>query len=276
MIPRRMRIDFKGVPLNWSKDDDFSTMVNSFSPIASAFEVYLNKVMAKVRDTLPASEEKVRRDIDLFIAQEGHHYRVHGGLNKELYVRYPKLKEYEQALADDLKENFTKYSLKYNAAYCVGFENLATYMAKYTFEKLLPYYEDADGRISTLFLWHNAEEFEHRSACSDAYAALTTDYLTRIRGFLYFMKHIMGYHKKMLAYMFEIDRASMTPERRAQSIKFEKDYDRRYSRYVTPRMLKIFLPYYKPGRQTAPQELYDALKYYEELALQPEPLTAAA
>jgi predicted metal-dependent hydrolase len=276
MIHRRMRIDFSDVSLRWSKNDDFSTIINSFSPIASAFEPYLNKVMTKVLARLPEDEETVRQDIWLFIAQEGSHYRVHGEFNKQLYARYPKLKEFEAAVAGDLKLNLANNSLKYNLAYCVGFENLATYMAKFTFEELLPYYEDADGRVSTLFLWHNAEEFEHRSACSDAYKALTKDYLTRIRGFVYFMKHLLGYNKKMLEYMFEIDRMSMTPERRAESIQFEKDYNRRYISYVKPRMWKIFLPFYDPGKQTAPKDLFKALDYYGEVAARPVPLGPAA
>ena len=103
MTPRRMRIDFNGLNLRWAKNDDFSTIINSGSPLASAFEPYLNKIIARVRDALPASKENVRRDIDLFIAQEGHHYRVHNLFNRELYKRYPKLKHYEAELADAQK-----------------------------------------------------------------------------------------------------------------------------------------------------------------------------
>jgi len=274
MIPRRMRIDFKGAPLHWSKVPEFATTMNASSPIASAFEPYLNKVMATVRDTLPAGKEAVRRDIDLFIAQEGHHYRLHNIFNKELYAAYPKLKQFEIELAGAHKQQLVSRSLKFNQAYCVGFENLACYMAKFTFAKARPYYEDSDRRVSTLFLWHNAEEFEHRGACNNALKAISGNYFLRIYGFLASMRRIMSYHKKMGHYMLEVDRATLTPEQRAASIRAEKEYNRRFARYVFPRMLQIFLPFYNPEKQTAPRSLHEALKDYEQLALSPEPLTA--
>ena len=215
MIPRRLRIDFKGTPMRWAPQADFATIMNASSPLASAFEPYLNKIMARVRDALPASKAKVKENIDLFITQEGHHYRVHNSFNKLLYAAYPDLRQFEVALATELKEQAETASLEYNMAWCCGFENLACYMAKFTFAKALHRYEGADPRMKTLFLWHNAEEYEHRNACSDAFEALSGRYPLRIRGFVASMKTIMSYHKRMIGHVFEIERASMSQIGRA-------------------------------------------------------------
>jgi predicted metal-dependent hydrolase len=258
-----MRIDFKGVNLRWARNYDFSTIINSGSPLASAFEPYLNRIIARVRDALPENKERVRRDIDLFIAQEGHHYRVHNQFNRELYARYPKLKQFESEIAAAQTRMADTRSLAYNMAYCAGFENLACYMAKFTYEKMLPRYEGGDPRVVTLFLWHNAEEYEHRSACSDAFAAYSGNYFIRIAGFIAFMRLIMSTDKKIRKYMFEIDRSEMSPERRAESIRYERDYNRIFAKYVFPRMIKIFMPFYNPAKQNAPDALHDSLKNYD-------------
>lgn len=274
MIPRKMHIDFSNTPVHWAPQSAFATINNASSPIASAFEPYLNRIMARVRDTLPASKSKLKADIDLFIAQEGHHYGVHNGFNKILYAAYPGLRKFGKDLAAELDRQAEEASLEYNMAWCCGFENLACYMAKFTFTKSLRWFEGADPRVRTLFLWHNAEEFEHRTACNDAFQALSGSYALRIRGFVTSMKTIMTYHKNMIAHISEIDRATMSPEERAASERFENAYNRQFSAYVFPRMAQIFLPNYDPWRQRAPAALHQALDEYEQLTLRREPVAA--
>src|SRR3954451_16193292 len=77
MIARNMRIDFTDAPLLWSKDKNWATMTNAGSPGATAFEPYLNQVMAWARLALDGTRPELERDIDLFIARESHHLRVH-------------------------------------------------------------------------------------------------------------------------------------------------------------------------------------------------------
>src|ERR1700761_1502325 len=132
MIPRNMRIDFTDVDIHWSKSNPaFSTLINAGSLSAVAFEVYLNKVMAWARDELGGRNPALEHDINLFIAQEGHHYRVHRAYNKVLCQAYPDARAYETELAEVLQEQFEKRSLIYNLAFCVGFENFACYVSKY-------------------------------------------------------------------------------------------------------------------------------------------------
>ncbi|RYD91159.1 MAG: metal-dependent hydrolase, partial [Sphingomonadales bacterium] len=166
IIPRNMRIDFADAPLIWSRNQAFATIINAGSAAAVAFEGYLAKVMARARDELGDRNPAVTREIDLFIAQEGHHYRVHKAYNKRLYARYPKARAFEAELSETLRIQLETRSLAYNLAFSAGFENFACYMAKYQFTRGLAYFEGADRRMATLWLWHAAEEFEHRTACN--------------------------------------------------------------------------------------------------------------
>jgi predicted metal-dependent hydrolase len=275
MIPRNMRIDFTDVDIHWSKSNPaFSTLINAGSISAVAFEGYLNKVMAWARDELGGKKPALHRDINLFIAQEGHHYRVHKAYNKVLYQAYPCAREYEEELAGVLRRQFETKSLLYNLAFCVGFENFACYISKYQFSKALPFYEGADRRMATLWQWHSAEEFEHRAACSDALAAITHNYLARVRGLIVFLKLLLPWQNRLVTYMLEVDRAGMTAEQVAQSKRLKAEADRSLMTFVFPRMSQILLPFYDPRGQTAPQALHDALVEFEKIAAQPQPLAA--
>lgn len=265
--PRRMRINFKDMPLRWSAIGEFATILNASSPIASSFEPYLNRVMARIRDRLPEQQNHLKRDLNLFIEQEAHHYRVHNTFNKELYARYPKLREIEDQIAADLDKMFKEKSLEYNASYCCGFENLACYNARWHYERASDLYEGADARGASLFQWHIAEEYEHRSACHDAFKAISSNYFTRMRGFFYSMFHLLGYNQRAVKYCLEVDRATMTDEERARSIKAAKAIQLRMAGFLFTRMLWIFLPFYDPAKQKAHPSLLQALDKFGKIAM---------
>jgi predicted metal-dependent hydrolase len=270
-----MRIDFSDVDVHWSKSNPaFSTLINAGSVSAVPFEIYLNKVMASARDELGGRNPALHRDINLFITQEGHHYRVHRGYNKVLYQNYPCAKDYEDELTEALRVQLETKSLIDNLAFCVGFENFACYISKYQFSKALPFYEGADRRMKTLWQWHSAEEFEHRAACSDALAALTSNYVVRVRGLLAFLKLLLPWQNRLVSYMLSVDRQAMTEAEIAQSKRLKKEADRSLMTFVFPRMTQILLPFYNPRRQTAPQALHDALVEFERIAGEPRPLAA--
>ena len=275
MIPRNMRIDFTDVDIHWSKSNPaFSTLINAGSISAVPFEIYLNKVMARARDELGGKNAALHRDINLFIAQEGHHYRVHRAYNKVLYQAYPRAREFEDELAASLRKQFETGSLLDNLAFCAGFENFACYISKYQFSKALPFYEGADRRMATLWQWHSAEEFEHRAACSDALAAISHNYFARVRGLIGFLKLLLPWQNRLVSYMLEVDRGGMTGEQVAESKRLKKEADRSLMTFVFPRMTQILLPFYDPRGQTAPQALHDALIEFERIAAEPRPLAA--
>ena len=274
IVARNMRIDFTGAPLLFSPNKAFATIVNASSVASSAFEGFLAKVMARARDQLEASHPALSREIDLFIAQEGHHYRVHKIYNKRLYAAYPGARRFETELGDALRERMETRSLADNLAFSTGFENFACVTAKYYFTRGLHHFDGPDQRIPTLWLWHAAEEYEHRTSCNRAMDAVGPGYRRRISGLIDFMRLMVPWHARVVDYMLSVDRATMTEPERAESIAEKKFCDREMLGYVLPRISRIFLPFYDPGRVGAPKALFEALDRFERLALSPEPLAA--
>jgi hypothetical protein len=250
MIARNMRIDFTDAPLLWSKDKTWATMTNAGSPGAVAFEPYLNRVMAWARLSLDGTRPELERDIDLFIARESHHLRVHKQFNKLLYEHYPQAREFEAELTDKLAHQFDNRSLADNLAFCAAFANFACMMAKFMYARGLRWYRGAENRMATMWLWHLAEEFEHRAACSDALYAIRGNYFIRIRGFLAFVRQVLPWQRRLVAYMLEIDRATMSAAEKAQSTWARREIDGAIARYMLPRMIRTLLPFYDPRRGT--------------------------
>src|SRR6185503_10525340 len=62
-------------------------------------------------------------------------------------------------------------SERYNLAFAAGSETIAYTLARWT-ERHLGLLDDADPVPATLFLWHLAEEVEHKSAAFDVFLAL--------------------------------------------------------------------------------------------------------
>ncbi|MFQ3894822.1 metal-dependent hydrolase [Sphingobium sp. R-7] len=271
--PRRMRIDFENVPMHWATEPTFATFINSGSILASALEPYMNRIMTKAKASLPADKVHIEETIDHFIAQEGHHYRVHAGLNKQLFKVYPKLREFEETMKKEMAEAERSQSLLHNMGWCVAFENVAMYIALLNYKRL-DLFKSRDRRIAILFLWHTAEEFEHRSACHDVLAALSSNYALRIKSFFVFMKFFGAWNKKILDYMLDVDRANMSPEELEESIRFEKWYKRLLFKNVTLNMAQILLPFYDPGKKKAPASLERALREFDGMVLLPDPVGA--
>jgi predicted metal-dependent hydrolase len=267
MIVRNMRFDFADAPMTWAPNAAFSTTINAGSPSAVAFEGYLARVMMRARDQLGDRDPALRREIDLFIAQEGHHYRVHKSYNKKLFAAYPRAKDFEDELSRALDHRFETQSLVRNLAFSAGFENFACYMAKFQFTHGLRHFEGSDPQIATLWKWHAAEEYEHRTACNHVLSAMGGTYAIRIRGLFAFLRLILEWQNRLVDYMLEVDRAAMTEAERAESVRAKKAFDRELLLYTVPRMLRILTPYYDPAAVAAPKALHLALADYEKAAL---------
>lgn len=121
MLVRLPRIDFSTVRPHWARSPVFAQDRNAGSTVPSQVEPYLIKVMQKAKAMLPASETRLHQEIDLFIAQEGAHFRQHNLFNRRIREHYPKLADFEVELKRDLDSFLAHRSLKFNLAYSEGF-----------------------------------------------------------------------------------------------------------------------------------------------------------
>lgn len=251
MQARNPRIVFADALPHWAQNTAFAQIVNAGSLIIPAVEIFLNKVMARAMSEI--TEPATRRDVEIFMAQEGNHYRYHRLFNKAMVARYPELRAFDAQLAAEYETMLRTRSLRDCAAYCEGFESLGLTQAEFFFGHVDDLLEGADARVVRLWQWHLAEEFEHRSVCFDVHRQLGGSYLSRIRGFALAARHLGAWGKRVSDHLIASDAAALDAAGRAHLRVQEKAYRRRLLHFSLPRLLAILSPAYDPRRKAAPR-----------------------
>jgi uncharacterized protein len=263
MIPRKPRIDVAAAPLIWSRIPEFAQYWNGASFTAPHIEPHLNILMQQCQKQLNGRDRELHQEIDTFVRQESNHYRMHMRFNERMYAAgYAQLRDLEAQFRKELQVLMEKRSLAFNMAYCAGFENFTMYTCKYAYEVASDLFDGADPRGADLFLWHLAEEFEHRAICHKTFAAVSGNYFIRIYGLVYSFLHFGGWTKRFVTAVMEHYRKDMSPGERKASLKREKALFWRMNKYALPRMLAILRPYFDPGAYRAPAALEASLNRF--------------
>lgn len=263
-------IDFSNLRAHWTENHEFSQLLNAFSTVPAHVEPFLVKVMRKVQKELdPVKDEKLLRDIDIFNKQEMQHCKHHLALNKKLYsLGYPEMPEEEEPYKNDYHRFYTTKSLRFNVAYCEGFEAMGSASAQIYFEDFQDLFVGADKEAMDLWFWHLAEEFEHRQVCLDVYHRLygkgLFSYLYRVGMFLYSSRHIGNHTLKVARYLIAKDRENMTPAELKASKAREKVIMKRFKRASFKRTLGVFSPFYNPSAKIPSPGMEEVLASYPE------------
>lgn len=264
MQVRLPKIDYSNVRPHWARAPEFAHDRNASSTIPSQVEPYLIKVMRRAKDALPAHETRLHEELDLFIAQEGAHFRQHNLFNRRIREHYPKLADFEAELKRDLDGFLANRSLKFNIAYSEGFETMGPPAAKMWFEHSDAWLEGADEAPVALWKWHMAEEYEHRDFCHRLLHALyarspwtriTNGWLYRVYGVWTAATHLGRYSKRVRAYLLETDHASMDAAAVAASHRRLKSLEAFTRRHMLPSLLRALSPFYDPARRPMPRGL---------------------
>ncbi|HBP0042035.1 metal-dependent hydrolase [Pseudomonas aeruginosa] len=253
MKVRQPVFDFSSIRPHWAPVREFAQSYNAFSTVPAHIEPFLVKVMMRVKDALGDKHQALRDSIEIFNKQEVQHCKQHVAFNKMLYKSgYAGMQELEKPYKDDYTRFLATKSLRFNVAYCEGFEAMGSAAGQVFFEELEEYLEGADQAAVDLWKWHLAEEFEHREVCFQAYKALYGSgpfaYLYRLWGFVCAVKHIGSHTAKVSAYLIGVDRDGMTPEERDRSIERQKILKAKISKASRKRLLKVLSPFYNPGK----------------------------
>lgn len=262
MKARNPRIDFAGSLPHWCENREFAALTNGGSMTLPYLEPYLNKVMLAAGKELDHRPD-IQADIALFVAQEGHHYRQHRLFNKVLVDHYPALAGLEREMKSEFDRLLSTKSLKFNCAYCEGFESQGVIYGQFFFEGIDDLLERADERVVRLWKWHLAEEYEHKTVCYDVYNGLFGGYFMRMYGLFYAIWHLGGMTKRAGMLMLQQDRAGMTPEQLKASRRREKAFRKRQALYSLPQLLKVLMPFYNPRRRPQPRGTLALLREVE-------------
>lgn len=151
---------------------EFSCAANSISLLMPSIEPYFVRSVRSAIGDLPPAQAAVS---EAYVSQEAQHHRQHVLFNRMLIDAYPRL-----AAIDRLADRFyraleRRFSRRFSLAFAAGSETIAYSAARWAASNRVELFSNADEVPASLFLWHLAEEVEHKSAAHDVFWALHSD-----------------------------------------------------------------------------------------------------
>jgi uncharacterized protein len=185
LVVRRLLVDLTTpFEVRWNGGDAFrSAFFNALSMSFPLGEQYFIDSVRNGLKTLHTEQQQgLATEVQGFVGQEATHRRIHALFNGHLQT---------QGFDNELERRATK-RLQANAhrdarihvAATAATEHLTALFADWMLrhpEAL----EGAEPRLRTLWLWHSAEESEHRSTAFDVYQAMGGNQVWRLRLFRY-------------------------------------------------------------------------------------------
>lgn len=183
LVVRRLLIDLQ-TPFarNWCGGDAFSTAF--FNALSMSFPFGEQFFIDAVRDalaTLPAEvQDRYRAEVRGFVGQEATHRRIHTLFNQHLE---------QQGLVDRWTERASRRMTLMEGAdprHALAVTAATEHFTAMFAEWLLAHpevLEGAEPRLKTMWLWHSAEELEHKSVAFDIYRAAAGSDAWRTRWF---------------------------------------------------------------------------------------------
>lgn len=185
LVVRRLLIDlttpFAG---RWNGGDAFRSAL--FNALSMSFPVgeqyFIDSVRNGLKQLPEPQRERFSREVQGFVGQEATHRRIHALFNAHL-ERLGYTNEIERRAIRRMQANAHR-NVRVHVAATAATEHFTALFANW----MLRHPEalaGAEPRLQTLWLWHSAEESEHRSTAFDIYQAISGDLQWRRRVFRY-------------------------------------------------------------------------------------------
>ena len=154
-------------------------MANAVSMMMPHAEPY---VVGAIRKTLPSLDPDLADETARYLAQEQQHHRQHRRFNDRLIAEAPYLARFDRVVARAFRILRRWGSDRFAVAFAAGFETVAYASARWVEARLGQLFTSADPTSSSIFLWHLAEEVEHKTVAHDVYWAAHGSRRTYIAG----------------------------------------------------------------------------------------------
>ncbi|MCU1499854.1 MAG: hypothetical protein JWM47_3807 [Acidimicrobiales bacterium] len=148
---------------------ELAVAANSVSLIMPFAEPYVVASVRAAVDGLQATDPDLAAEAHAYVVQEAQHHGQHRRFNQQLVGHYPGLARVERALGW-VFGRLRRRSNRFGLAYAAGFETIAFVAARWV-DRHQGLLRDAEPTAATLFLWHLAEEVEHKEVAFDVYQA---------------------------------------------------------------------------------------------------------
>lgn len=166
---RRLRFEWPtDLDPDWTPGQpELACVANAVSLLMPHVEPYLVRA---VRAVEPDLSEPLASEARAWIAQETAHHGAHARFNRLLVARRPGLARVDRWTAR-LFTWLDRRSQRFRLAYASGAETVAFLVARWVDRRASDLFRGADPEATTLFLWHLAEEVEHKSVAHDVHRA---------------------------------------------------------------------------------------------------------
>ena len=172
------RLTARRVRFHWPDDLDpawtprvpeLAVAANAVSLLMPHAEPYVVASVRAAVDDLEVTDPDLAAEAHAYVAQEAGHHAQHRRFNDLLVAAYPRLSRVDRALRWTFLR-LRRRSTRFGLAFAAGFETIAFVAARWVddHQGLL---RDAEPTAATLFLWHLAEEVEHKEVAFDVYQA---------------------------------------------------------------------------------------------------------
>jgi len=154
----------------WIKDvPEFAYAANGLSLLMPHAEPLFIKA---VRSAMGDLDDDLRRRTECYIKQEVGHYSEHKRFNEILRRHHPSVTRVERWMQRCADWIATKRSRNFNLAFASGGEIMSFLLARWVDKHAGALFAGAEPVPTTLFMWHLAEEVEHKSSASEVYEAV--------------------------------------------------------------------------------------------------------
>ncbi len=185
LVVRKLLIDLHApFPARWNGGDAFSSAF--FSALSMSFPIgeqyFIDSVRAGFKALPPEQQAGMAKEVQGFVGQEATHRRIHGLFNGHL--ERMGFRNTLEPRARKRMEAQAHRDVRIHVAATAATEHLTAIFADWMLRHP-EVMQHAEHRLQTLWMWHAAEESEHRSTAFDLYRALGGSEQWRIALFHY-------------------------------------------------------------------------------------------
>jgi predicted metal-dependent hydrolase len=124
------------------------------------------------RAALPELDPELRTEAEAYVRQEAQHHAQHRRFNDLLVEGRPGLRRLEGWMARAYGWVERTRSLRFSLAFAAASETIAYSLARWTERHASQMFDGAEPVPTSLFMWHLAEEVEHKSVAFDVWKAV--------------------------------------------------------------------------------------------------------
>jgi predicted metal-dependent hydrolase len=147
---------------------ELACAANSISLLMPYVEPYL---VRSIRAALPELDEPLRTQTKAYVKQELAHHVQHRRFNDVLAAQCPSIRRLESWMRRAYGWLGRRRSRRFNVAFAAGSETIAFGIARWVDANVSVLFDGADPDAANLYLWHLAEEVEHKTAAFDVFEA---------------------------------------------------------------------------------------------------------